>query len=110
MTKNQLAENKTYQEMGHPRSFLYSQLKKGIGFGYGFGICLDDKEAKMTKGCFAWTGAGDTIFWCDPAENLFVVFMTQFIGNMKQKTGIDLRMELRKLVYSALVKSNVDNK
>ena len=103
MTSNQLPDNKTYKEMGHPRSFLHSRLKQGMGFGYGFGVCVNDKVTRLTKGSYQWTGAGDTIFWIDPIEKLIVVFMTQFIGNLKEKTGIDLRTELEELVYSAFI-------
>ena len=49
------------------------------------------------SGSYHWSGAARTIFWCDPAEQLVVVVMTQCLG------GRHYRQAVANIVYSSLV-------
>ena len=45
-----------------------------------------------------WGGAASTVFWIDPAEELYTIFMTQLLPS-----GVyDFRGQLRSLVYTAI--------
>jgi CubicO group peptidase (beta-lactamase class C family) len=50
------------------------------------------------NGDWFWGGAASTFFWCDPAEELSVVFMTQLIPS----STWPVRRELRQMIYAAL--------
>ena len=54
----------------------------GGGFGLGFSVVKSPVEAGLhgSAGNFAWGGAASTIFWCDPVEDISVVFFTQVMG------------------------------
>lgn len=86
----------------HERSVaLFSETSyKGVGFGLGFSVTLDPAAGQIagTVGEFAWGGAASTYFWVDPAEDLVVVFMTQYLPSR----ALNIRRELRSLVYAAL--------
>jgi CubicO group peptidase (beta-lactamase class C family) len=75
----------------------------GVGFGLGFAVVLDtlDRQASTTPGMFYWSGAASTYFWIDPAEELAVVFMTQYMPPDPEHL-LKLRSELRAIVYGAL--------
>ncbi|MFP6802177.1 MAG: serine hydrolase domain-containing protein, partial [Pseudomonadales bacterium] len=52
----------------------------GVGFGLGFASTLDDVAAgTIGAGDYYWGGAASTIFWVDPVEDMFVIFMTQLM-------------------------------
>jgi CubicO group peptidase (beta-lactamase class C family) len=72
----------------------------GVGFGLGFAIGQGPAATAMagSAGDFYWGGAASTAFWVDPAEDLFVVFMTQLFPS----TAYPLRAQLRALVYQAM--------
>ena len=73
----------------------------GIGFGLGFSVMMDPARAQVvgTPGEYAWGGAASTAFWCDPAEDLAVVMLTQLIPS----SAYPIRRELRVLAYAAIV-------
>jgi CubicO group peptidase (beta-lactamase class C family) len=75
----------------------------GNGFGLGFAVALDtaDGQVSATPGEFNWSGAASTHFWIDPAEDLAVVFMTQYMS-LSPATRYNLSRELRALVYGCL--------
>jgi CubicO group peptidase (beta-lactamase class C family) len=75
----------------------------GSGFGLGFAVALDtsDGQISTSPGTYYWSGAASTHFWIDPAEELAVVFMTQYMS-MSPATRYNLSRELRALVYGAL--------
>ena len=50
-------------------------------------------------GEYAWGGAASTVFWCDPLEQIAVVFMTQLLPS----GTLPIRTSLARLVYQALV-------
>lgn len=74
---------------------------EGIGFGLGFSVMLDPAKAHIvgTPGEYSWGGAASTTFWCDPAEDMAVVMLTQLMPS----TTYPIRRELRVLTYQAIV-------
>lgn len=97
MTMNHLGGDMA--EMGQPR-FSESPYY-GIGFGLGFSVMLDPAKAQIvgTPGEYAWGGAASTAFWCDPAEDMAVVMLTQLLPS----STYPIRRELRVLTYSAVM-------
>lgn len=74
---------------------------EGVGFGLGFAVTLGqvDTQTIGSTGDYYWGGAASTIFWCDPVEDLTVIFMTQFMPS----GTFNFRGQLRTLVYPAIV-------
>ena len=72
-----------------------------IGFGLGFSVMLDPAKAQIlgTPGEYAWGGAASTAFWCDPAEDMAVVMLTQLMPS----STYPIRRELRVLTYQAVI-------
>jgi CubicO group peptidase (beta-lactamase class C family) len=101
MTQNHITGGKTVAEaaMG-PR--WREQPHQGTGFGLGFAVTLDPAVAQVSTspGTYYWSGAASTHFWIDPAEELAVVFMTQYMPSPDAR--LNLARELRALVYGAL--------
>ena len=62
---------------------------------------LDPARAQIagTVGEYNWGGAASTAFWCDPAEDMAVVFLTQLMPSNRYP----LRRELKVLTYQAVV-------
>ena len=77
----------------------------GMGFSIGCGVNVDPAKTRLpgTAGEYFWGGAASTAFWIDPVERLAVVFMTQVIGT---DARLNLRRDLRTLVYSAFTSSH----
>jgi CubicO group peptidase (beta-lactamase class C family) len=73
---------------------------EGVGFGLGFAVGMGPAATAMagSGGEFYWGGAASTAFWVDPAEDLFVVFMTQLFPSV----AYPFRAQLRALVYQAI--------
>ncbi len=76
-----------------------------VGFaGMGFGLTVAVAKAPAatqvigSPGEYMWGGAASTIFWVDPAEDLTVVFMTQFLPS----GTFNFRGQLKTLVYPAI--------
>jgi CubicO group peptidase (beta-lactamase class C family) len=71
----------------------------GHGFGLGFGVRTQAGIAPFmgSVGQFFWSGIGGTLFWIDPREELFAVFMSQGPGQR-----VYTRTLVRNLVYAAL--------
>ena len=74
---------------------------EGYGFGLGFSINLGPARTATigSAGEYAWGGAASTIFWVDPAQDLFVIFMVQ----LTPSGTFDFRSQLKALVYPAIV-------
>ena len=74
-------------------------LSPGHGFGLGFAVRTHEGMAPFagSVGQFFWSGMGGTLFWIDPKEELFAVFMSQGPGQREH-----LRTLLRSLVYAAV--------
>ena len=99
MTKNHLPGGKDLASSGRP---LFSETPyDGVGFGLGFSVQLDTGQSQMigSEGEFAWGGAASTAFWCDPAEDLHVIFPTQLTPSSHHP----IRAELKQLIYGALL-------
>ena len=97
MTMNHLKGDMA--DMGMPR--FSESTYYGIGFGLGFSVTLDPAKAQIlgSPGEYAWGGAASTAFWCDPAEDMAVVMLTQLMPS----STYPLRRELRVLSYQAIV-------
>jgi CubicO group peptidase (beta-lactamase class C family) len=99
MTRNHLPGNADLERFGRP---LFSETAyDGVGFGLGFSVVIDPVHNKVlsSPGEFAWGGAASTAFWCDPVEQIAVVFATQLLPSSTHP----IRPQLKQLVYSALV-------
>jgi CubicO group peptidase (beta-lactamase class C family) len=85
--------------MGQPR--WSESPATGIGFGLGFAVMLEPARAQIvgTAGEYHWGGAASTAFWCDPVEDMAVVFMTQVMPSSRYP----LRRQLRVLTYQATI-------
>ncbi|MFN8637499.1 MAG: serine hydrolase domain-containing protein [Chloroflexota bacterium] len=89
----QAASQARWREGSHP----------GNGFGLGFAVKLDTADGQISgsAGEYNWSGAANTHFWIDPAEDLAVVFMTQLMS-IGSPIRLNLSRELRAIVYGAL--------
>jgi CubicO group peptidase (beta-lactamase class C family) len=78
------------------------QLAPGYGFGLGFAIRRADglNGAPGSAGEYTWGGAGGTLFWVDPKEQLVAILMTQAQPGPWQR---EFRELFRQLVYQAIV-------
>jgi CubicO group peptidase (beta-lactamase class C family) len=90
---------------GDLKSFALPGSYGEVGFdGMGFGLTMAVAKAPAatqvigSPGEYMWGGAGSTIFWADPAENLAVVFMTQLLPS----GTFNFRGQLKTLVYPAI--------
>ena len=74
---------------------------EGVGFGLGFSVNLDPVRSQLvgSTGEYAWGGAASTAFWIDPAEELIVIFLTQFLPSRV----FNFRGQLKTIVYPAIV-------
>ena len=73
---------------------------QGVGFGLGFASKVDPiaNGYPAQEGTFYWGGLASTLFWVDPEEDLFAIFMTQLIPS----STFNFRGQLESLVYAAL--------
>ena len=72
---------------------------EGIGFGLGFASTIDQISAgNISGGDYYWGGAASTIFWVDPVEDLFVIFMTQLMPS----ATFNFRGQLKNIIYSSI--------
>ncbi|MEV6849656.1 serine hydrolase domain-containing protein [Actinoplanes sp. NPDC051411] len=74
----------------------------GHGFGLGFAVVQDRARAETvaTPGEYSWGGALSTCFFASPADDLFVLFLTQL---RPSATYLRIRRELRSIAYAAVV-------
>ena len=72
----------------------------GIGFGLGFATTIDPSSAALrgNRGDAFWSGMANTFFWCDPAEQLIGIFMTQILPS----ETYPLQQQIRAHVYDAI--------
>lgn len=99
MTQNHLPGGVDLEAYGRP---LFAETQfDGVGFGLGFSVSLDPVANKVlgSPGEYAWGGAASTAFWCDPVEDISVVFLTQLLPSSTHP----IRTQLKQLVYQALV-------
>lgn len=101
MALNHLPEGKGMLELAKPATQYSETAKNGGAFGLGFAITEKPGQVGYmgSVGNLAWGGAAATIFWCDPVEQLYVVFFSQVVGMQPANM---LRAKLASLVYGAL--------
>jgi len=77
-------------------------FETGSGFGLGFAVIRNEAAAGNlgSVGGLSWGGAAATGFWIDPKEDIVIIYMTQHMG---VPAADDLPLEMRTLVYSALL-------
>jgi CubicO group peptidase (beta-lactamase class C family) len=72
---------------------------EGVGFGLGFATTMDAAASgTVGEGDFYWGGLASTLFWVDPVEDLYAIFMTQLIPS----STFNFRGQIKNLVYGAL--------
>ncbi|MBL6821788.1 MAG: beta-lactamase family protein [Luminiphilus sp.] len=72
---------------------------EGVGFGLGFASTVDAAASgTVGEGDFYWGGLASTLFWVDPTENLYAIFMTQLIPS----STFNFRGQIKNLVYGAM--------
>ena len=99
MTRNHLPGNADLEAFGRP---LFAETSfDGVGFGLGFSVQLDPAAYRVLSSAteYAWGGAASTAFFCDPHEDIAVVFLTQLLPSSTHP----IRPQLKQLVYQALV-------
>jgi CubicO group peptidase (beta-lactamase class C family) len=99
MASNHLPRGVSLNELGQD---TFSEVAmEGMGFGLGVSVLLDPaiSGAIGNAGEYGWGGAGSTVFWIDPVEDLAVVFLTQLVPS----DSYPIRRQLRATVYGALV-------
>lgn len=76
---------------------------KGIGFGLGFGLILDERPLlwPFGKNTYFWSGFFNTKYWIDPQKDLVFVGMTQVYEFKHKKFWSKLYKEL----YKAMAKT-----
>jgi CubicO group peptidase (beta-lactamase class C family) len=99
MTRNHLPGG---QDMSAFARGSFSETSyEGVGFGLGFAQKVDPVRngSLGSVGEYFWGGMASTIFWVDPAEELIMVFMTQFVPS----GTFNFRGQLQALIYPALL-------
>lgn len=79
-----------------------SSVRPGYGFGLGFRVCVDVAQLGLLSsvGEYGWAGAANTYFWIDPQEDLFGIFMNQYLGSQPRPQA---RETFQAMVYQALI-------
>ncbi len=101
MTSNHLPGGREMTQM-MPSTVTFTETGyAGVGFGLGLAVTVNLAHTGLpgTEGEYSWGGAAATYFFCDPKEDLAVVFMTQVLGSPQR---IQIRRDLRSLVYNAM--------
>ncbi len=73
----------------------------GVGFGLGFAMIVDLPRTQNVGsiGEYYWGGAASTIFWIDPAEDIVVIFLTQFMPS----GTFNFRGQIKQILYPGLL-------
>lgn len=97
MTQNHIAGG---GDLSHAAMGAFSETAyEGVGFGLGFASTLDEvASGTIGAGDYYWGGAASTIFWVDPVEDLYVVFMTQLMPS----ATFNFRGQLKNIIYAAI--------
>jgi CubicO group peptidase (beta-lactamase class C family) len=103
MATNHLAGGRDMKEMGGGSRIA----RPGVGFGLGFAVLLDPAAAGVigTPGEYYWSGAANTAFFVNPAEDLFVILLTQVMTNPLVEGSISqqLQRQMRVIAYTAII-------
>lgn len=84
-------------DSGVARDYYYFP---GAASGFGYGFAVRTKELASEPGPlgeYRWDGVGGTFFWVDPADDMFVLVMTQAPSQRWR-----MEVDVRKIVYEAL--------
>jgi len=72
---------------------------EGVGFGLGFATTMDAvASGTVGEGDFYWGGLASTLFWVDPTEDLYAIFMAQLIPS----STFNFRGQIKNIVYGAI--------
>lgn len=76
------------------------EFAPGWGFGLGVRVCTNVAATRMlgSEGVYEWSGAANTYFFIDPAENLVAMVWTQLMPY----AAIPVSDQFRTLVYAAI--------
>lgn len=98
MTANHLPGGRWMSQVS--RAMFSEAAYDGVGFGLGFAttVAIEKTMIAGSNGDWFWGGAASTAFWCDPKEELVVIFLTQLIPS----SAWPVRRQLRTMVYAAL--------
>jgi CubicO group peptidase (beta-lactamase class C family) len=103
MATNHLAGGRDMKEMGGGSRIA----RPGMGFGLGFAVLLDPVVAGVigTPSEYYWSGAANTAFFVNPAEDLFVLLLTQVMTNPLVEGSISqqLQRQMRVIAYTAIM-------
>lgn len=79
-----------------------SSVRPGYGFGLGFRVLVDAPAFGLLSslGEYGWAGAANTYFWIDPKEDLYGIFMNQYLGGQDRPKA---RETFQALTYQALI-------
>ena len=96
MTKNHLGQFSLAQKAVGGFS---ETSNEGVGFGLGFASTMDAAASgTVGQGDFYWGGLASTLFWVDPVEDLYTIFMAQLIPS----STFDFRGQIKNIVYGAI--------
>ena len=101
---NHLPGNKDIASMPAPLPGAYMETQpEGEGFGLGYSVKINNTAGQQigSDGILMWGGAANTVFWIDPKEELFCVWMTQLMGYNEK--DLPVRVRLRNIVYGSIV-------
>lgn len=100
--QNHLPGNKDLQELTTP-GYASALAKPGLGFGLGFAVQQDPTLSGLQSsiGQFYWSGAANTIFLCDPKEDMLVMYFTQVLS--LDETRVPLRTLFSNIVYGTII-------
>lgn len=100
MTRNHLSEESMHAAWGQTPTADIG--RPGFGFGLGFGVVTDSAAIGVlgSDGEYNWGGAGGTIFWVDPVEELVVVSMIQLL-----QSPWPFRADVKIAIYQSLTES-----
>jgi CubicO group peptidase (beta-lactamase class C family) len=99
MTANHLPGDGDLQSVATPGG--YGEVGfDGMGFGLTVAVAKSPVATQVIGSAreYMWGGAASTIFWVDPAEDMTVIFMTQFLPS----GTFNFRGQLKTLVYPAI--------
>ena len=97
MTRNHLTGGASLAQMAV--GGFSETSNEGVGFGLGFASTMDAAACgTVGEGDFYWGGLASTLFWVDPVEDLYVIFMTQLIPS----STFNFRGQIKNIVYGAL--------
>ena len=97
MTRNHLTGGASLAQMAV--GGFSETSNEGVGFGLGFASTIDAAACgTVGEGDFYWGGLASTLFWVDPVEDLYVIFMTQLIPS----STFNFRGQIKNIVYGAL--------